>query len=158
MPVHGGPPRLMLPVTLKEGSLGHRVYVTVPWLLVVAVVVYIPFASDAGFAPGSIDKAFRVSQFNAVIAYAIAILGLTIVSGYSGQVSLGQSAFVGLGAYTTIILVSDHNWSYVATLPASAVLCFAAGLLLGVPATRVKGMYLAVVTLSVAYSFPALVL
>jgi branched-chain amino acid transport system permease protein len=147
-----------MPITLHEGSLGHRVYVVVPWLLAAAAVVYVPFAVDVGFAPGSIDKALRISQINNAIAFAVAILGLNIVIGYSGQLSLGQSAFVGLGAYTTVILVADHNWSYVATLPVSAAVCFVAGLIVGVPATRVKGMYLAVVTLSVAYVFPPLVL
>ena len=147
-----------MPITLHEGSLGHRVYVVVPWLIAAAAVVYVPFAVDVGFAPGSLDQALRISQINNAIAFAVAILGLNIVIGYSGQLSLGQSAFVGLGAYTTVILVADHNWSYLATLPASAAVCFVAGLIVGVPATRVKGMYLAVVTLSVAYVFPPLVL
>ncbi len=49
----------------------------------------------------------------------MAILGLNLVIGYCGQLSLGQSAFVGLGAYTTIILVADHDWSYFATIPVS---------------------------------------
>jgi branched-chain amino acid transport system permease protein len=147
-----------MPITLHEGSLAHRVYVVVPWLLAVAAIVYVPFAVDVGFAPGSIDKSLRISQLNNAIAFAVAILGLNLVIGYSGQLSLGQSAFVGLGAYTTVILVADHDWSYVATLPVSAAVCFAAGLVVGVPATRVKGMYLAVVTLSVAYVFPPLVL
>ncbi len=117
-----------------------------------------PFAYDVGFSPGSIDKGFRISQLNDVIAYAVAILGLNLVIGYSGQLSLGHSAFVGLGAYTTIILVSDHGWSYFATLPISAGLCFAIGVVVGVPALRIRGLYLAIVTLSVAYVFPTLVL
>ncbi len=78
--------------------------------------------------------------------------------GYSGQLSLGQSAFVGLGAYTTIILVADHNWSYFATIPVSAGLCFVVGLIVGLPALRIRGLYLAIVTLAVAYVFPTLVL
>ena len=84
----------------------------------------------------------RIGQLNNTIAFAVAILGLHIVTGRSGQLSLGQSAFVGLGAYTTVILVTDHSWSYLATLPASAAVCFLAGLVVGIPATRVKGMYL----------------
>ncbi len=78
--------------------------------------------------------------------------------GYSGQLSLGQSAFVGLGAYTTIILVADHGWSYFATLPVSVALCFVVGLIVGLPALRIRGLYLAIVTLAVAYVFPTLVL
>ena len=148
----------VMPITLREGSVGHRVYVVVPWLIAAAAIVYVPLASDVGVFPGSIDKAFRISQLNNAIAFAIAILGLDLVIGWSGQLSLGQSAFIGLGAYTTVILVADHHWSYYATLPASAAVCFVGGLIIGIPATRVKGMYLAVVTLSVAYVFPALVL
>lgn len=147
-----------LPITLHQGSLAHRVYVVVPWCIAVAAIVYVPFAADVGFTPGSIGKSMRIEQINNAIAFAVAILGLNLVIGHSGQLSLGQSAFVGLGAYTTVILVTDHRWSYLATLPVSAAVCFFAGLLVGVPATRVKGMYLAVVTFSVAYVFPPLVL
>src|ERR671911_14416 len=148
----------MLPITLREGSTAHRLYVVVPWLLVVGAIVYVPFAADVGFAPGSIDEAFRIGQLNQVIAYAVAILGLNLVIGYSGQLSLGQSAFVGLGAYTTIILVADHHWSFFATIPVSAGLCFLVGLLVGLPALRIRGLYLAIVTLAVAYVFPTIVL
>lgn len=145
-------------VTLEQGSAKHRAYVITAWLIVAVVLLYIPFAYDLGFAPGSIDKGFRISQLNDVIAYAVAILGLNLVVGYSGQLSLGHSAFVGLGAYTTIILVADHNWSYLATIPVAAALCFVVGLIVGVPALRIRGLYLAIVTLSVAYVFPTLVL
>lgn len=148
----------MAVLTLREGSPRHRAYVIGAWVLAAAVLLYVPFAYDVGFSPGSIDKGFRISQLNDVIAYAVAILGLNLVIGYSGQLSLGHSAFVGLGAYTTIILVSDHGWSYFATLPISAGLCFAIGVVVGVPALRIRGLYLAIVTLSVAYVFPTLVL
>jgi branched-chain amino acid transport system permease protein len=145
-------------VTLEEGTAKHRAYVWISWLIAIGVLVYIPFAYKTGFAPGSIDKGFRISQLNDVIAFAVAILGLNLVIGFSGQLSLGQSAFVGLGAYTTIILVSDYGWSYFATIPVAAALCFVVGLIVGIPALRIKGLYLAIVTLSVAYVFPTLVL
>jgi len=83
---------------------------------------------------------------------------LNLVIGYSGQLSLGHSAFVGLGAYRTIILVSDHHWSFFATIPVSAGVCFALGLVVGLPALRIRGLYLAIVTLSLAFVFPTLVL
>jgi branched-chain amino acid transport system permease protein len=149
---------MALPVSLVEGSARHRIYVIGAWVLVAAVLLYIPFAYDVGFALGSIDKGFRISQLNDVLAYAVAILGLNLVIGFSGQLSLGHSAFVGIGAYTTIILVADHGWSYLATLPISAGLCFAVGVIVGVPALRIRGLYLAIVTLSLAYVFPTLVL
>jgi len=145
-------------VTLEEGTIKHRAYVIGAWLVVAAVLIYIPLAYKTGFAPGSIDKGFRISQLNDVIAYSVAILGLNLVIGYSGQLSLGHSAFVGIGAYTTIILVADHHWSYFATIPVAAALCFVVGVIVGVPALRIRGLYLAIVTLSVAYVFPTLVL
>lgn len=147
-----------LPIVLREGSAGHRLWVGVPWALAAAVVLYVPLAAVVGFAPGSLDHAMRISQLNQLVAWSIAILGLQLVTGFSGQLSLGQSAFVGLGAYTTVILVADHGWPFLATLPISACVCFVAGLLVGIPATRVRGIYLAVVTLCVAYVFPPLVL
>jgi branched-chain amino acid transport system permease protein len=148
----------VIPITLREGSAGHRVYAVVGWLLVVVPLMYIPFATDLGVVLGSVDKAFRIGQINQVIAYAVAILGLNLVIGYGGLISLGQSAFVGLGAYTTVILVADHHWSYLATVPVSIAVCGVAGLIVGIPATRISGLYLAVVTLVVAFVFPPLVL
>jgi branched-chain amino acid transport system permease protein len=88
----------------------------------------------------------------------VAILGLNLVIGSSGQLSLGHSAFVGLGAYTTIILVADHHWSYFATIPVSAGMCFLLGVIVGLPALRIRGLYLAIVTLALAFVFPTLVL
>jgi len=148
----------MGPMKLKQGTAAHRTYQWGAWLIVAFVLIYVMFAYKTGFAPGSIDKAFRITQINDVIAYAVAILGLNLVIGYSGQLSLGHSAFVGLGAYTTIILVADHHWSFFATIPVSAGLCFLLGLIVGLPALRIRGLYLAIVTLSLAFVFPTLVL
>ena len=155
---HRAPGAGVIPVELRQGSRAHRAYVTIAWLVAIAAIVYVPFASDIGFTPGSIDKALRIAQLNDVIALAVAILGLNLVIGFSGQLSLGQSAFVGLGAYTTVILVADHHWSYFAALPASAALAFVVGMVIGVPASRIKGPYLAIATLVIAYVFPSIVL
>ncbi len=149
--------RRLLPITLREGSPAHRVYAVGPWVLAAAALAYVPLAADVGFAPGSIDQAGRIEQLNQVIALAVAILGLNLVIGFSGQLSLGQSAFLGLGAYTTVILVADHGWHILATLPVSAAVCFLVGLLIGVPGARIKGQYLAIVTLALAYVFPVFV-
>ena len=148
-----------LPVTVRQGSALHRALTVGPWVLGGLAVVYVVFAHEIGFAPGTIDQPFRIGQINDVIAFAVAILGLDLVIGFSGQLSLGQSAFVGLGAFTTMILVADHGWSIFATACRSAaVVCFVVGLLIGLPASRLRGPYLAVVTLAMAYVFPALIL
>lgn len=78
--------------------------------------------------------------------YAIAAQGLNLTLGYAGQVSLGQAAFLGIGAYTAAIMLKA-GLSFWAALPAAAVLCFAVGLLLGFPALRVQHHYLAFATL-----------
>jgi branched-chain amino acid transport system permease protein len=148
----------MAMITLRQGSAGHRIYVIGAWALTALVLVYVIFAHNLPYVPFSLDKAFRISQINDLAAYAVAILGINLVIGYSGQLNLGQSAFVGLGAYTTMILVATHHWSYFATIPVSAALCFIVGLVVGLPALRIRGLYLGVVTLAVAYVFPTLVL
>ena len=148
----------MAMITLRQGTPQHRAYLAIGWGLVVLGVLYVIFAHDLPITLFSLDSAARIGQINDVVAYAVAILGLNLVIGFSGQLSLGQSAFVGLGAYTTIILVADHNWSYLATFPVSAAICFVLGLLVGLPALRIRGLYLAIVTLAVAYVFPVIVL
>jgi branched-chain amino acid transport system permease protein len=99
-------------------------------------------------------QAFRVNQFNLVITYAIAALGLNLLTGYNGQISVGHGAFYGVGAYTTVILVADYDWPYFATIAAAAVLTFLLGMLVGLPALRIQGLYLALVTLALATVFP----
>jgi branched-chain amino acid transport system permease protein len=156
--VHAGRRRVRFPIELRRGARAHRAVVVTWWALVVAVLAYVPLAPLFGWSPGSIDRAPRIGQLNEVAAYAVAILGLQLVVGRSGQLSLGQSAFVGLGAYTTVILVADHGWSYAAAIPTAVVVCLGVGLAIGYPASRIEGPYLAVATLAMAYAFPALVL
>ncbi len=100
---------------------------------------------------------FRVRQFNEVIYLSVAVLGLGLLTGFNGQISIGHGAFFGIGAYTTAILVADHGWSYLATIPIAALLAFAVGALVGLPALRIKGLYLALVTLAFAYTFTKLI-
>ena len=87
----------------------------------------------------------------------VAILGLNIVTGYSGQISIGHSAFFGIGAYTTMILIADHGWPFLATLPVAGALGFLVGAVIGVPALRIRGLYLSLITLGLALAFPAIV-
>jgi branched-chain amino acid transport system permease protein len=96
---------------------------------------------------------FRVRQFNEVIFLSVAVLGLGLLTGFNGQISIGHGAFFGIGAYTTAILVTDHGWSYLATMPVGALIAFVVGALVGVPALRIKGLYLALTTLAFATTF-----
>ncbi len=107
--------------------------------------------------PLNIQSIATIDMLSQMAAYAVAILGLTLLTGLCGQISIGHSAFVGLGAYTTVIPVVDRGWPYLATIPVSIALCLIAGALVGIPALRISGLYLAVVTLSIAALFPTLV-
>jgi branched-chain amino acid transport system permease protein len=100
---------------------------------------------------------YRVSQFTLVLIYAIAVLGLNLLVGYSGQISLGHGAFFCLGAYTGAILLDRTSVPHLVTVPAAALVCFAAGLALGLPALRLRGLYLALVTLALAIATPVLI-
>ena len=100
---------------------------------------------------------YRVSQFTLVLIYAIAVLGLNLLVGYSGQISLGHGAFFCLGAYTGAILLDRTSIPHLLTIPAAALVCFAAGLALGLPALRLRGLYLALVTLAIAIATPVLI-
>lgn len=89
-----------------------------------------------------------------VMVYAVAGLGLNLLTGYMGQLSLGHSAFFAVGAYTTAVLI-DNGFHYLLTLPIAAVVCFCFGYVIGLPALRLRGLQLALVTLALALVVPA---
>jgi branched-chain amino acid transport system permease protein len=91
-----------------------------------------------------------------VAVFFIAILALNIVTGYTGQISIGHGAFMAVGGYTTAILTHDHGWSDLPTLPAAAAIGFVAGVIVGLPALRFHGVYLALTTFAVALAVPQL--
>jgi len=101
-------------------------------------------------------KNYRVFQFNLVLIYAIAVLGLNILTGFNGQISLGHGAFYAIGAYATAVLMDRLGVPYWATLPVAALLCFALGFLMGFPALRLGGHYLALATFGLALAVPQL--
>src|SRR5436853_1825596 len=86
--------------------------------------------------------------------YFIAILGLNILIGYTGQISIGHGAFMAIGGYTTAIMSADHHLNLIATLPLSFAITFVCGLLVGLPALRLSGVYLALATFALAVSVP----
>lgn len=83
-----------------------------------------------------------------------AALALNLLLGFTGQISLGHSAFFGIGTYTTAIFVTRWGWSPLATLPAAFVVAFVVGAVVSLPALRIKGVYLALVTLALGVVFP----
>jgi len=97
---------------------------------------------------------YHLFQLTMVVVYAIAVLGLNIVTGYNGQISLGHGAFYAVGAYVSAILMSDYGVPYWATLPASAIVCGIVGFAVGLPALRLEGHYLALTTFALAVAIP----
>ena len=97
---------------------------------------------------------YSTFQLTMVLVYAIALLGLNILTGYNGQISLGHGAFYAIGAYATAVLMDKFGWPYWATLPVAAAVCLLAGFLFGLPALRLEGPYLALATFALAIALP----
>jgi branched-chain amino acid transport system permease protein len=98
----------------------------------------------------------RAAEFARAGCFFIAIVGLNVLTGYSGQISLGHGALMAVGAYTTAILTADHGFRDLWTIPLAGLVTMAAGFLLGLPAVRLSGLYLALATFAVAVAMPAL--
>lgn len=99
---------------------------------------------------------FVIFQMTLWLVYGIAILALNVLTGASGQFSLGQSAFYAIGAYTSGVLIEHAGINYLATLPVAGIVCFTFGVLFGLPALRLSGVYLALATFSLAVALPQL--
>jgi branched-chain amino acid transport system permease protein len=97
---------------------------------------------------------YRTFQLTLVLVYAIALLGLNILTGYNGQISLGHGAFYAVGAYTAAVLMDHLNVPYWLTVPAAAIVCFIVGYLFGLPALKLEGHYLALATFALALAVP----
>lgn len=89
-----------------------------------------------------------------VATFFIAILGLNILTGYTGQISIGHGAFMAIGGYTTAVLSRDHHMNLILTMVVAFGICFLCGLLVGLPALRLSGVYLALATFALAVSVP----
>src|SRR5690349_19719111 len=115
-------------------------------LTVIALIVaaLLPFAV----------KNFILFQLTLAMVYGIAILGLNLLTGVNGQFSLGHSAFFAIGAYTAAIMMDRLDIAYYWTLPAAGIVCLIFGVLFGLPALRLQGIYLALATFSLAVATP----
>jgi len=101
-------------------------------------------------------KNFFIFQLTLAVVYAVAILGLNLLTGFNGQFSLGHSAFYAIGAYTAAIMMDQWDIAYYWTLPVAGLICLVTGFLFGLPALRLEGVYLALATFALAIATPQL--
>ena len=114
-------------------------------------------ALAAAIAAPFVLSSFATFQLATTFSYAPAVLGLVIITGLAGQVALGNGAFFALGAYATAILVKTYGFPYWATFPIAAVLALVTGLLIGIPSLRLRGHFLAALTLTIAVAAPQVI-
>jgi branched-chain amino acid transport system permease protein len=131
-------------VISRYAGLSPRAWKTIGLVALAAGAVALPF----------LVSNYRVFQFNMVLVYTIVLLGLNMLTGYNGQISLGHGAFYAIGAYVAAILMDRFGWPYWATLPVAGVVCFVSGFLFGLPALRLRGHYLALATFALAVAMP----
>lgn len=121
-----------------------RMMSIVAGLCILVTAVAMPFALSS----------FYVFQLTMILIYAIAIMGLNLLTGFNGQFSLGHAAFYAIGAYTAAIMMEKFGIGYVWTLPVAAIICFIFGFLFGLPALRLDGIYLALATFALSVATP----
>ena len=122
------------------------------WLIVLLVLGFgIPLLNP--LMPDVVSS-YRLFLVSTMIIAAIAVLGLNLLTGFNGQISLGHGAFYAVGAYAAAILMDQYDVPYYATLPIAAVICFVVGYLFGQPALKLEGHYLALATFALALSVP----
>jgi branched-chain amino acid transport system permease protein len=125
---------------------GHR------WVwIVAAVAAVLPLL---GFVVPDLVSDYRLFLMSTMMIAAIAVLGLNLLTGFNGQISLGHGAFYAVGAYTAAILMDKLDVPYWCLLPAVAVVCFIVGFLFGLPALRLEGHYLALATFALTLAVP----
>jgi branched-chain amino acid transport system permease protein len=137
------------PLSSAAGGASVARTLTARWIaiaLLLAIALALPFVASN----------YRIFQFTLVLVYAIALLGLNILTGYNGQISLGHGAFYAIGAYVTAILMDRFGAPYWSTVPVAAFVCLVFGFLFGLPALRLEGLYLALATFALGVATPQL--
>jgi len=118
------------------------------YILLGLILASFPALQEMGFI-----RSATVAIFGTILFYAIVALGLNVLLGYSGLVSLGTAGFMGFGAYMTSILTGDLGIPFIVSLAISVIVPTAIGLLVGLVSLRITGMYLGIATLAVSEVF-----
>jgi branched-chain amino acid transport system permease protein len=116
--------------------------------LLIAAIVGVPLFAASGY---------QLLKLSSLAIYALALLGIVLLTGFVGQISLGQSAFFALGGYGAAVLMASFGWPYWASIAPAAALCFVFGYLFGIPAIRLSTHHLALATFGLAMAVPALI-
>jgi branched-chain amino acid transport system permease protein len=119
------------------------------WLVLLVIVFFLGFPT--------VISSFLASEWAQALILAIAIMGLNILVGYSGQLSLGHGAFMAMGAYISAILAHRFKMDFLLTIPIAAIVTGVVGFLFGVPALRLSPLYLALATFALAVVTPSLI-
>lgn len=119
------------------------------WIAVAVVLILIAFPT--------VVSSFTASEWGGALILGIAIMGLNILVGYSGQLSLGHGAFMALGAYISAILARRYNVDFLLTIPIAGLACGVVGYLFGFPALRLSPLYLALATFALAVVTPSVI-
>jgi branched-chain amino acid transport system permease protein len=130
--------------TMRSGGTASLALRAAVGVVLVALAIWIP-TSAADPTIGYCLDAFTLMA---------AALSLNLLLGFTGQISIGHSAFFGIGAYVTAIFVHRWGWSPFATMPMAFAISFLVGVLVSLPALRIRGVYLALVTLALGLVFP----
>jgi branched-chain amino acid transport system permease protein len=120
------------------------------WLLMAAAVLALYL-----LAPHFVSD-FHSRDLARAGVFFIAIVGLNLLTGYTGQISLGHGALMAVGGYTTAALVVHEHWRDVWTIPLAGIAAGIVGFLIGLPALRLSGLYLALATFGFAIAMPSL--
>jgi branched-chain amino acid transport system permease protein len=121
--------------------------------LIIALILGVVFPLLKPLLPDFVSD-YRLFLVSTMMIAAIAVLGLNLLTGFNGQISLGHGAFYAVGAYCAAILMDQYDVPYYATLPIAAVVCFVVGYLFGQPALKLEGHYLALATFALALAVP----
>ena len=106
----------------------------------------------AGLAfPWTTGNDYHLTVMSTAYIFAIATLGLNLITGYTGQLNLAHAGFMAVGAYTVGILTVDHGWTFWGALALSGAVCVALGYVIGIVSLRLKGHYFSIFTLCVGY-------
>ncbi|WP_419945581.1 branched-chain amino acid ABC transporter permease [Candidatus Poriferisodalis sp.] len=130
---------------VSKGSTQYRQWRILSWGYAVALAVLVPL----------VLQPFQIGRMNQSLVFVVAVLAVNLVVGFNGILALGHSAFMGIGAFVAASMVQDELWDYWMVIPLVLVVGFAVGLIIGLPALRVKGLYLALITIAQAAVFPS---